>query len=199
MKLNWAERWVVNNPVRVLEQRYQVQWFKKALPLPAGGSVLEVGCGRGAGAALIQEHFQPAVLHAQDLDETMIRKAKRYLSSQQRAGIFLYVGDVLQLPYRDAVMDAVVCFGVLHHVPDWQGSLHELARVLKPQGVLYLEEIYPAVYQNFITRHLLLHPAENRFRSQDLHAALDRMHLRVCAVKEHWAMGILAAITKATP
>jgi ubiquinone/menaquinone biosynthesis C-methylase UbiE len=196
MKLNWAERWVVNNPLRVLEQRYQARWLQNALPLPAGATILEVGCGRGAGAALIQEHFRPAVLHAQDLDEKMIRKAKRYLSPQRRAGMFLFVGDVRHLPYRNAVMDAVFCFGVLHHVPDWQGALGELARVLKPGGALYLEELYPAVYQNFITRHLLLHPTENRFDSQDLHAALREMHFQVHGTLENRAMGILTAATR---
>jgi ubiquinone/menaquinone biosynthesis C-methylase UbiE len=196
MKLNWAERWVVNNPLRVLEQRYQVRWLHKALPLPHAATVLEVGCGRGAGAALIQEHFRPARVHAQDLDEKMIRKAMKYLSHRQRAGILLFVGNAEFLPYRDAVMDAVFCFGVLHHVPDWQGSLAELARVLKPGGALYLEELYPAVYQNFITRHLLLHPSDNRFHSEDLHAALRQLRLEVRAIRENRVMGILTVAVK---
>jgi ubiquinone/menaquinone biosynthesis C-methylase UbiE len=196
MKLNWAERWVVNNPLRVMEQRHQLRWLQNALPLAPGVTILEVGCGRGAGAALIQQYFRPAALHAQDLDEKMIGKAKKYLSRRQRDGVFLFVGDALHLPYRHAVMDAVFCFGVLHHVPDWQGSLGELARVLKPGGALYLEEIYPTVYQNFITRHLLLHPAENRFHSQDLHAALEQKRFRVHAALENRTIGLLAVAVK---
>ncbi|HBD06875.1 MAG TPA: class I SAM-dependent methyltransferase [Syntrophobacteraceae bacterium] len=196
MKLNWAERCVVNNPIRVLEQGFQVRWMKGVLELAPGGTVLEVGCGRGAGAGLIREHFRPASLHAQDLDERMIHKARRYLSPEARAEMFLFVADTVQLPYRHAVMDAVFCFGVLHHVPDWQTALSELARVLKPGGVLYLEEIYPTVYLNPITRHLLLHPRENRFQSQDLHAALRQHQFRMRAAKEHWALGILAVAVK---
>ena len=196
MKLNWAERLVVNNPIRVLEQGFQIRWLKSVLELPPGGVILEVGCGRGAGAQLIREHFRPARLHAQDLDERMIRKAKRYLSPEARQEMLLFVGDTVQLPYRHAVMDAVFCFGVLHHIPDWQSALGELARVLKPGGVLYLEEIYPAVYLNPLTRHLLLHPSENRFQSADLHAALRQFHFRVHAAKEHRALGILAVAVK---
>ena len=27
MKLNWAERWVVNNPVRVFQQQIEIKWL----------------------------------------------------------------------------------------------------------------------------------------------------------------------------
>ena len=51
MKLNWAERWVVNNPVRVFEQRMLVQRLKGMRDLEPGAVIVEIGCGRGAGAA----------------------------------------------------------------------------------------------------------------------------------------------------
>jgi ubiquinone/menaquinone biosynthesis C-methylase UbiE len=196
MKLNWAERWVVNNPLRVMEQRMQVRWMKGALALAPGATILEVGCGRGAGAALILEEFQPVVLQAQDLDIDMIRKARRYLTPEHRARISLHVGDVLHLPYRDGVMDAVFCFGVLHHVPDWQTSLAEIARVLKSGGKLFFEELYPQLYQNFVTKHLLLHPSENRFFSPDLHQALEAMKLHVLTAIEWKVVGILGVCVK---
>ncbi len=79
MKLNWAERWVVNNPLRVFQQQIEIAWFKRMLPPPPGKTVLEMGCGRGAGAKLILRTFQPAGLHVQDLDIKMVVKAKQYL------------------------------------------------------------------------------------------------------------------------
>lgn len=196
MKLNWAERWVVNNPCRVLEQRCQIRWMKKMMPLDPGARILEVGCGRGAGAGLILSEFQPAVLHAMDLDFHMIRKADRYLPPAQRQRISMYAGDVMHLPYQDATMDAVFGFGVLHHVPDWRSALAEIARVMKDGAVYYLEEIYPSVYQNFITKHILLHPTEDRFFSQDLHEALKNVHLSVEHVQEAKLLGILAVLVK---
>jgi len=138
VKLNWAERLVVNNPVRVLVQRLLIRWFKKKTFLKPGGKILEVGCGRGAGAAMLLKKFTPATLHAMDLDLAMIRQARAYLPPDQTA-IFLYVGDVLHLPYPDAALDAVFGFGVVHHVPDWRRGLGEIARVLKPGGHYFLE------------------------------------------------------------
>jgi len=41
---------------------------------------------------------------------------------------------------------------VLHHIPDWQRALAEIARVLKTGGILLLRGALPALYQNVITR-----------------------------------------------
>jgi hypothetical protein len=48
----------------------------------------------------------------------------------------------------------------------------EIVRVLRPGGIYYLLELYPALYQNFLTRRLLMHPEKNRFNSADLRTAL---------------------------
>ena len=72
MKVNWAEGLLVNNPVRVLIQRLIIHWIKRQGAVTPRGRVLEVGCGRGAGACLILEEFHPSLLHALDLDQRMI-------------------------------------------------------------------------------------------------------------------------------
>ena len=196
MKLNWAERLVVNNPGRVFEQRAEIRWLRKRMPLKPGALVLEVGCGRGAGAGLISEAFQPRAIHAMDLDCKMIARAEKYLSPHHKERIFMHTADVAQLPYGDGVFDAVFGFGVLHHVPDWRRGLDELARVLKTGGSYYLEELYPTLYQNFITRHILLHPEEDRFTSSHLRAALDAAGLSITEALEWKPVGILATLVK---
>lgn len=197
MKLNWAERWVVNNPVRVGEQRILVRQLKKMLPLATGRTVLEIGCGRGAGAAMILNEFQPAVLHAMDLDIDMIRKGGRYLSPVQKGKISFFAGDALHLPYRDESLDAVFCFGVLHHIPDWRSTVVEISRVLKAGGVYYVEELYPSLYQNFITKHILLHPEEDRFFGHHLKDALSGANLIFKDAVEIKKVGILGVFVKA--
>ena len=107
MKLNWAERWVVNNPLRVFQQSIEVKWLKKMMKLAPGATVLEIGCGRGAAAKLIRRTFQPARLHIQDLDFKMVRRAQNYLSGNELKQISLSVGDAVDLPFRDDSQDAV--------------------------------------------------------------------------------------------
>ena len=196
MKLNWAERWVVNNPTRVLQQRLELRWMKRTQSLTEGAKVLEVGCGRGAGACLINESFRPSLLHALDLDIRMVLKAKAHLSRRYEERISLSVGDVFRLPFKDNALDAVFGFGVLHHVPDWRGAVREIARVLKLGGLYFIEELYPTLYQNFLTKHILLHPRKDRFISQDLKTALKSVGLPLDNALELKKVGILGVAIK---
>ncbi len=196
MKLNWAELLAVNNPSRVLQQKFEIDWMMKQSQLPLGGSFLEIGCGRGAGAAIIRKRFSPQFLCATDLDPLMIRRALRYLGPQESRDICFCVADALELPYPDEAFDAVFGFGVLHHIPDWEGALAEIARVLKPRGTYFLEELYPSLYQNFITKHILLHPTENRFRGGELKKALDSANFSVQSSWELRLFGVLYVLKK---
>ena len=196
MKLNWAERLIVNSPVRVMIQRLIVKWIGRSVTPDPAARVLEVGCGRGVGACLILERFQPAALHALDLDLRMISQAHACLNPERQRRISLYVGDVFCLPYRDDALDGVFGFGVLHHLPDWRGGLREIARVLKPGGFYFLEEFYPQFYQNFLTKRIFMHPEHDRFHSHDLRQCLKECGLSLHRCLEQKQLGILAVVTK---
>ena len=106
------------------------------------------------------------------------------------------MGDVSCLPFRAGSVDAVFGFGVLHHVVDWRAALREIARVLKPGGAYFMEELYPTVYRNFITRHILLHPTADRFSSRDLKEALAQAGLPLRQALELKQLGILGYALK---
>jgi SAM-dependent methyltransferase len=197
MKLNSLERWFVNSPARRIGQHLVMQWFKRTVALKADTTILEVGCGRGVGAKLIYETYQPIHLHLLDLDPTMIRKASRRLNGENGKPISFCVGDAAGLPIRDNSLDAVFGFGFLHHVPAWRDGLVEVARVLKHGGVYFMEEYYPSLYQNFITKHIVTHPDKDRFNSQDLHQAFQNVSLTLTHSFELKRMGILGVGVKA--
>ncbi len=197
MKANWLERQIVNSPVRLLIQELIIlRWIKSKVALPPGGTFLEIGCGRGAGACMLLKEFLPEAIHAMDLDEVMIGEAKQYINEAQRRHIHLYVGDTMQLPYPDRTMDAVFGFGVLHHLPDWRGGVAEIARVLKPGGLYFLEEFDPPFYLNPLVRRLVTHPEEDRFYSRDLRQALTANRLAVQDTLEIKQLGLLAICRK---
>ena len=197
MKLNKFERWMVSSPLRRIGQYLVMQWFKTTVALKTGAAILEVGCGSGVGGKLIYESYQPAHLYLLDLDPAMIKKAARRINAKNEKPITYCVGDAARLPIKDDALDAVFGFGFLHHVPAWREGLAEVARVLKHGGVYFMEEYYPSLYQNFITRHILVHPEKDRFKSQDLHQAFQNVNLTLTHVFELKRMGILGVGVKA--
>jgi ubiquinone/menaquinone biosynthesis C-methylase UbiE len=197
MKLNKIERWTVNSPLRRIGQHLVMQWFKTTVALKAGAAILEVGCGSGVGAELIYKSYQPAYLYLLDLDPEMIKKASRRLNGENKKPVSFCIGDAARLPMKDDSLDAVFGFGFLHHVPAWRDGLAEVARVLKHGGVYFMEEYYPSLYQNFITKHIVVHPDKDRFNSQDLHQAFQNVSLTLTHTFELKRMGILGVGVKA--
>jgi len=191
MKLNWTERLVVGNPMRVVMQHLEINWFQSILPMEPGATILEIGCGRGVGAKLIIDHFRPNRLHLLDLDLQMVKKAGKYLSVEEQQISSFWVGNATALPFASESLDAVFGFGFLHHVSAWRRSLAETARVLKVGGTYYMEELYPSLYQNFITRRILAHPERDRFNSRDLRESFLEVDIALNHTFELKRFGIL--------
>jgi ubiquinone/menaquinone biosynthesis C-methylase UbiE len=61
----------------------------------------------------------------------------------------LIQGNVLSLPFANAVFDGAYSYGVVHHTIDPEGAVREIARVLKPGATLLLY-----VYEDFSSRSL---------------------------------------------
>jgi ubiquinone/menaquinone biosynthesis C-methylase UbiE len=196
MELNWIERRFVTSPVRLLMQTMEIEWFKGKFPLDSGSEILEIGCGGGVGGGLIFDRFKPTRLYLSDLDIKMVRRARSFARSQNLSNVHICQADATHLPYGDQRFDAVFGFGFLHHVPRWRTSLIDVARILKPGGAYYLLEFYPQLYQNFLTKHLIKHPEDDRFKSQDLRQALQDLNLNLVHSFEIKTMGIIGVAVK---
>lgn len=88
--------------------------------------VLEVGCGPGFFAERLRRELGAGVV-ALDLSARMVELARA-------RGVDARVGDVQDLAFEDGQFDCGVANWILHHVPDLDRGLLELARVLRPGG-----------------------------------------------------------------
>jgi len=97
--------------------------------------VLEIGCGNGHGGYLLNQ-LAPKSYIGLDVMEEQIAIARRKYPQYK-----FIVQDATDLSqFADASKDVVIIFGVLHHIPEWRKTIDEIARVLKPDGQLFLEE-----------------------------------------------------------
>jgi ubiquinone/menaquinone biosynthesis C-methylase UbiE len=174
MLLNNFEFLLMNNPIRAaLQRRVEAPMMRRlGGDLKRNAVVLEIGCGRGVGVEILLNQFQAANVHAFDLDSRMIARAQRRHQGQT-GNISLWTGDAVAIPVADSSYDAVFDFGILHHVPDWYAALREIARVLKPGGMLYAEEMLRAFLVHPVSRRLFAHPQSNRFGANEFVAALQ--------------------------
>ncbi|MGH3441150.1 MAG: class I SAM-dependent methyltransferase [Nitriliruptorales bacterium] len=100
----------------------------EAIAAAAPGRLLDVGAGTGAFAERLGRELGVEVV-AVDVAPRMVELA-------QVRGVAAHVADVQDLPFADEAFDCVAALWVLHHVPDLDRGLAEVARVLRPGGLL---------------------------------------------------------------
>ena len=176
MLMNTIEYWAMNNPLRAFVQRHYEAPRIMRLARNNSGSVLEIGCGQGAGTKIIYDLLCPQEYVGIDLDPRMIRRAERKAGNLPNARFVQ--GDVSSLELPDACFDTVVDFAILHHVPDWRSALSELHRTLKVGGEFLFEDLPAETWERGVGipfRAIADHPYDEMFRKQEFVDELMRL------------------------
>jgi SAM-dependent methyltransferase len=95
----------------------------------AGSRLLDVGCGTGHHLARYRR-LGFAVVGVDGSAEMLA------LARVANPGVPLQRADLQKLPFPDAAFDVVLSIEVLRYLPDPAPALREMARVLRPGGVL---------------------------------------------------------------
>ena len=103
--------------------------------------VLDVATGT-AGVALELRRCTGARVVGLDLNEPMLRQGVHNVRRTRTAGVSLALGRAEQLPVPDAAVDALSFTYLLRYVDDPAATLAELARVVRPGGVIASLEFY---------------------------------------------------------
>lgn len=165
----------MNNPARAaLQRRYEGALLQRLGGRIEGKRVLEIGCGRGVGTEIIFDQFGAGEVHAFDFDPDMVGWAQKRLSRYFPNRLNLYVGDAAAIDEPDASFDAVFDFAIIHHIPNWKDAVSEVARVLKPGGKFYFEEVTSHALGRWFYRTFLEHPqSQHWFNKEKFVAELE--------------------------
>ncbi len=197
MLMNWPERVWIYSPVREIFQRREVRKWMKFSPPDQMGHALEIGCGLGRGARLMIDKMGFSSVCAFDLEAILVKRARYLTPRRLHSVIDFFVGDAQELPFADETFDAVVNFGIIHHVLDWRRCISEISRVMKRGGYFYFEEIYPPLYANFLLKAMLRHPRDDRFDEPQFLAELNGNSMTlVSGFRTGSRFGIVAAARK---
>lgn len=134
---NWNERMIKKydpdafhhhpNPFVRFTERRRVKSIFKLIDVKKIDQVLEIGCGAGN----VIEKASTGQLFGVDISSFILSKAKKKLDQK----VNLFQSDALNLSCKHQIFTRVICSEVLEHLLDPGIALHEMARILKPDGI----------------------------------------------------------------
>ena len=110
--------------------------------LPAGATVLDLGCGAGLDAIIAATRVgaRGRVIGV-DFSESMLRRARAAALQAGAGNLCFLLGDGEQIPLEDGAIDVALVNGIFNLNPHRRGLFGELARVLRPGGRVYVAEL----------------------------------------------------------
>ena len=143
--------------------------------------VLDVATGAGHTALTFAPRVAEVV--ATDLTVRMLQQTAQAAAARGLTNVRTAVGDAEAIPFPDGSFDAVTCRLAFHHFPAPDRAAAEMARVLRPGGVL-----------GFTDNHVVEDPAADAFYNA-FEKLRDPSHVRVRPVPELRSLFAAAGLT----
>lgn len=122
----------------------------KLIPEVTGKNILDAACGPGKYAQILIE--MDATVTGFDISPKMVAHAR-----ERNKGLGNFFVHDMSCPFdllEDQSFDIVVCALALHYLEDWNLTIQEFYRVLKPNGSLVLSVEHPFFeYEYFNSEH----------------------------------------------
>jgi ubiquinone/menaquinone biosynthesis C-methylase UbiE len=127
---------------RVFRSVYRRVAEDVAAAAPAGGAVLDAGCGTGHLAVEIARRRPDLHVRGVDLEHGIVEVATRRAEREKVAyRVGFTVADLADLPLPEDSVDLIVSTASLHHWTDVGAVIASLERVLQPDGRMWIYDI----------------------------------------------------------
>ena len=114
--------------------RAQIKIMLSMLARESAGTVLDIGCAAGAEVAPLRALGNRVV--GIDLSEKMVQQCQ--LRFARDRAVQLLCAEADRLPFTANSVDHIVCLGVFEFLRDYSPAVQEIARVLRPGGLVVL-------------------------------------------------------------
>lgn len=156
----------------------------RLISLGATGKMIDLGTGPGDISLMVAREIAGSAVFGIDLSRNMLRIAnQKHEATDLGSRVEFHLADVKDLPFEDHRFDAVFSNTILHHIPEPIDMLREAWRVLKPDGVLLIRDLYRPDNEQTLDHLVQQHAGDcndyqqNMFRDS-LKAALTPEELR---------------------
>ncbi len=133
---------LIDNPIRRrLLQKPEL--IAERMQLKPGMTVVEIGPGKGSYTKAVAEKVQPnGKVFAIDIQESIINRLKKKIKKESIQNIIPKIDDAYNLSFEDESVDRIFAITCLPEIPDPIRILMEFKRILKPDGIISLSELF---------------------------------------------------------
>ena len=128
-----------------------------ATEAPRGARLVDVACGTGDLAFALAAARPDLAITGVDASSRMLALASARREALGLPNVHLVEGDLARLALPDASVDVVTGGYAVRNAPSWTGAIGELARVLRPGGLLCTLDFFlpgPAVWRALFLGYL---------------------------------------------
>lgn len=141
--------------------------FRKALFIPQNltkdAKILDLGCGIGFWTVELQLIGKFKNIYAADLTQNALNLTKKRLNFYELKAD-LSIQNAEKMTYEDDFFSHINCQGMIHHTPDAEAAIREIARVLKKGGTAYISVYYKNIFLKIWPKIFILGRALHKFR-----------------------------------
>ncbi len=102
---------------------------------PGPTRVLDIGCGFGREACILERIFPNALVVGVDLNLSLLKAASRHKDDPRLAFV---IASLFHLPFANESFDHVHCQGVLHHTYSTEAAFKAITRCVAPHGTEFI-------------------------------------------------------------
>ena len=140
--LGYPEELLNSLPAISVEVMAGVSNVSVVAEIPAGSTVLDLGCGTGVDTLIASGKTGPAGnVIGVDFSPAMLARARKAANEFKAANVKFLEAGAERLPLPDASVDVALFNGVFNLNPDRKSLFSELSRVLRPGGTVYGAEL----------------------------------------------------------
>jgi len=134
---------LIDNPIRrKFIQNPEI--IADRMQLEAGMTVVEIGPGKGSYTKAVARQVLPdGKVYTIDIQESVLKNLKRRIERERISNIVPMLDNAYSLSFEDESIDRIFAVGCLPEIPDPVRALCECRRILKPDGLISLSELFP--------------------------------------------------------
>lgn len=135
--------WTVGSYENLRRFPHWEEMLKFILRFRGTGRLLDIGCAYGFLVSAASNHFDS---YGIDISRFAVEQSKKYCKEN------ISMASAVNLPFRKGSFDVVTVVDTLEHVPHLDQCLRDVIRILKKDGILFLQFPNPLIWTHLCGR-----------------------------------------------